>query len=99
MLNHLLNGVLPFFAIGALGFVLGKRGTFDLAAAMSINKFVMLVCMPALVFRLLARAPLEEFDLAMLIGYLVTEIVMYVGGFVIGRYFFRVDVREAVLLG
>ena len=99
MLNHLLNGVLPFFAIGALGFVLGKRGNFDLATAMAINKFVMLVCMPALVFRLLARAPLEEFDLAMLIGYLVTEIVMYVGGFVIGRYFFRVDVREAVLLG
>ncbi|MEX0347668.1 MAG: AEC family transporter [Rhizobiaceae bacterium] len=99
MLDHLLNGVLPVFAIGALGYAFGRRGTFDFNMAMAINRFVMFVGMPALGFRLLARAPLEEFDLAMLGGYLATEVVMYASGFAIARYFFRADIREAALLG
>lgn len=99
MLDHFLNGILPIFAVGALGFVFGKRGAFDFDRAMAINKFVMFVAMPALGFRLLARAPVEQFDLAMLGGYLSTEIVMYLGGFVIARYVFRTDIKEAALIG
>lgn len=99
MLNHLLNGILPVFAIGAVGYLLGKRGIFDFNMAMAINRFVMFVGMPALGFRLLATAPLEEFNLAMLGGYFFTEMVMYAGGFAIGRYFFNADIKEAALLG
>lgn len=99
MLDHLLNGILPIFAVGALGYALGKRGTFDFNMAMAINKFVMFVAMPALGFRLLARAPLEEFDLAMLGGYFVTEFVMYFGGFLIARHLFGTEIKEAALIG
>ena len=99
MLGHLINGVAPVFAIGLVGYLLGKRGVFDFQMAMAINRFVMLVGMPALGFRLLARAPLEEFDPLMLGGYLFTEMIMYFGGFAIGRYAFKVDIREAALLG
>lgn len=99
MINHFLNGVLPIFAIGAIGFVLGKRGTFDFGMAMTINKFVTFVAMPTLAFRLLARAPLEEFDFSLLSGFFVTELAMYAAGFVIGRYIFGADIKESVLLG
>ena len=69
MLDQLLNGVLPVFGIGALGYVFGLRRTFDFNMAMALNKFVMFVAMPALGFQLLANAPLAEFNFAMLGGY------------------------------
>lgn len=99
MIAHLLNGVLPVFAVGGLGYILGKRGTFTFEMAMAINKFVMFVAMPALVVQLLTKAPLEEFNFGMLGGYFVTELILYVGGFIIGRYLFNTDVKEAALLG
>ena len=71
----------------------------DFGMAMVINKFVMFVAMPALAVRLLANAPLEEFNLAMLGGYFFTEIVMYGGGYLIGRYIFGADIKESALLG
>ena len=99
MLDQLLNGVLPVFGIGALGYMFGLRGTFDLSMAMALNKFVMFVAMPALGFQLLANAPLAEFNFAMLGGYFVTEVVMYATGFLIARRVFKTDVMEAALLG
>ena len=99
MLDHFLNGILPIFAVGGLGYALGKRGVFDFNMAMAINKFVMFVAMPALGFRLLALAPLEEFDVGMLGGYFVTEAIMYLGGFTIARYLFGADIKEAALVG
>ena len=99
MLDQLLNGVLPVFGIGAVGYLLGLRGTFDFNMAMALNKFVMFVAMPALGFQLLANAPLAEFNLAMLGGYFVTELLMYATGFLIARRVFKTDVMEAALLG
>ena len=99
MLDHLLNGVLPVFGIGVVGYVLGLRGTFDFNMAMVLNKFVMFVAMPALGFQLLAKAPLAEFNLVMLGGYFFTEVLMYTTGFLIARLVFKTDVVEAALLG
>lgn len=99
MLDQFLNGVLPVFGIGFLGYVLGLRGTFDFNIAMALNKFVMFVAMPALGFQLLVNAPLDEFNLAMLGGYFVTELLMYAAGFLIARRVFKTDVMEAALLG
>lgn len=99
MLDQFLNGVLPVFGIGVLGYVLGLRGTFDFNIAMALNKFVMFVAMPALGFQLLVKAPLDEFNLAMLGGYFLTELLMYAAGFLIARRVFKTDVMEAALLG
>lgn len=99
MLDHLLNGVLPVFAIGAIGFFLGKRGTFDFNTAMALNKFVMVIAMPALGFQLLANAPLADFDFKMLGGYFFTELVMYSSGFAFARLVFKADIMESALLG
>lgn len=99
MLEPLLNGVLPVFGIGAVGYFFGRRGAFDFNMAMTLNKFVMFVAVPALGFQLLANAPLEEFNLPMLAGYFFTELVMFTIGFLIARRLFKTDVMEAALLG
>ena len=99
MLDIFAGGVLPIFAIGAIGWVFGRLGTFDVATAGAINRFAFYICIPALGFRLITNAPLEEFDPLLLAGFLATEIVMYGSGYVIGRFMFKTSRREAILLG
>lgn len=99
MLDVFLSGVLPIFAIGAIGYWLGRNGTFDISMATAINRFAYYVAIPTLTFRMVVRAPIETFDFRILGGYLVTEIFLYGSAFLIGRFVFRVDVREAVLFG
>ena len=47
--------------------------TFDVTAAFAINKFVMLVCMPALCIEFLAVAPIKHFDFLLLFGYFLSD--------------------------
>jgi len=99
MFEILFNGVLPIFTVGLLGYGFGRAGTFDIAMAGAINRFVLYVALPCLGFRLLARAPVEEFDYLLLAGFLATEIIVYAVGFAVSRYVFKADVKEAILLG
>jgi predicted permease len=99
MLYNLLNGVIPVFAIGALGFILGRHLVFDFKMALALSKFVMFIAMPALAFQLLANVPLDAFNLVLLGGYLITELIMYAAGFLTARLIFKTDVMEAALLG
>ena len=77
MIDHFLNGVLPMFSIGVLGFLLGKRQIFNFEAAMVLNKFVMVIGVPSLIFLLLSKAPISEFNIRMLSGYFFTEIILF----------------------
>ena len=99
MLNYLGTAVFPIFAIGAFGFLLGKMRTFDVAAAFSINKFVMFVCMPALCIEFLALAHVESFDFVLLFGYFLSEVTLFSLGVFISKYIFRLLNSEALLIG
>jgi predicted permease len=99
LLNNLGTAVFPIFAIGAFGFLLGKMRTFDFAAAFSINKFVMFVCMPALCIELLASAHVESFDFLLLFGYFLSEVILFSLGVFISKYIFRLLNSEALLIG
>ena len=99
MVGHFLNGVLPIFSIGILGFLLGKKQIFKFEAAMVLNKFVMLIGVPSLIFLLLSKAPISEFNFKMLSGYFFTEIVLYLAGFLIAKFIFHRDTKEAALIG
>ena len=99
MLNYLGSAVFPIFAIGAFGFLLGKMRTFDVAAAFSINKFVMFVCMPALCIEFLALAHVESFDFLLLFGYFLSEVILFSLGVFISKYIFRLLNSEALLIG
>ena len=99
MIDHFLNGVLPIFSIGALGFFLGKKQIFNFEAAMVLNKFVMLIGVPSLIFLLLSKAPITEFNAKMLSGYFFTEVVLYLAGFFIAKLVFHTETKEAALIG
>ena len=99
MIDHFLNGVLPIFSIGVLGFLLGKRQIFNFEAAMVLNKFVMLIGVPSLIFLLLSKAPMNEFNVKMLSGYFFTELVLYLTGILISKIIFHRETKEAVLIG
>ena len=99
MIDHFLNGVLPIFSIGAVGFFLGKRQVFNFEAAMVLNKFVMLIGVPSLIFLLLSKAPISEFNVRMLSGYFFVECVLYLSGFLIAKFIFNKEIKEAVLIG
>ena len=99
MLAGLFNGVLPIFAISVIGYVCGRLKVFDFGSAMILNKFVMFIGMPILGFKLLSDASLFDVPIKLLIGYLLSEICVYLIAFIIERRVFAVGVREAFLLG
>ena len=66
---------------------------------MILNKFVMLIGMPVLGFKLLSDASFFDVPVKLLVGYLLSEICVYLITFIIARTVFSVGVREAFLLG
>lgn len=99
ILDALQTAILPVFAALALGYVLGWRGLLTREDATAINKFVILVALPALLFGLVARAPLAAFNLKVVLTYLLSEVLMYALGFVMAYRLFRRPALEALLIG
>ena len=90
MLTALFNGVLPIFAISVIGYGCGKIKIFDFGSAMILNKFVMFIAMPILGFKLLSAASLFDVPMQLLVGYLLSEICVYLITFIIARKVFGV---------
>ena len=99
MLAALFNGVLPIVTISFIGYAFGKLKVFDFGSAIILNKFVMFVAMPVLGFKLLSDASLFDIPNQLLLGYLISEIAVYIITFLVARRIFLVDVKEAFLLG
>lgn len=99
MLEALLNPILPVFALFGVGFVLGLRDRFDVASARAINRFVIEIGVPTLVFSLIVQSRLAEFDFRLLGFYLIAEIIIYIIGTLIARFAFKRSITEALLLG
>jgi predicted permease len=66
---------------------------------MALNKFVMLIGVPSLIFLLLSNAPVSEFNFKMLSGYFFVEVIIYLTGFSIAKFIFHRDTKESVLIG
>ena len=99
MLNVFLDAVLPVFAVVAAGYVFGRTGLFDFPAATAINRFVFYFALPFLLFRLIAKAPFEEFDWLLSLGFLLAELITYAAGFLIALYAFGRSKTESLLHG
>lgn len=99
MLSAFANPILPIFAIIGVGLFAGARGLFDVAEAKAINRFALFVAIPALLFSIMARAPISEFDLPSLGVYFIPELIIYALGFCAAYFIFKKPPREALLLG
>lgn len=99
MLTTLANPILPVFAILALGYVLNRAGLFDVSVAQAINRFVFYVATPALIFSIIAEAPIERFELRPLGLYFGTQVVVYVGTALFMHRVLGRATGESLLLG
>lgn len=99
ILNALQTAILPVFAALLLGYALGWRGILNRADATAINKFVILAALPALLFGLVARAPLDAFNVKVVLVYLLSESIIYGLGFLLAYRVFKRPVLEALLIG
>jgi len=98
ILATLLDPIVPVFAIMAVGFALGRAGVLAVAEARTLNRVVMAVFLPILVFDLTSTAQLDEFRLPPVLIYLAAEMTMLSVGFVLGRFVFRLSAAESFLL-
>lgn len=99
MITVFVHAVLPIFAVAALGFALGRSGIFDGSTASVINRFVFYAALPVLLFRLIATAPFETFDWALIAAYACAELILYTAGFLVARFGFGRSRTESLLLG
>jgi malonate transporter and related proteins len=98
-LQTFLNPILPVFAILGFGMLMAKRGIFDAVAAGILNRFVFFIGAPALLFSLLNKASIAEFEWRVLLLYFVSEIAIYAGGAALARFVYKRAWRESLLLG
>jgi len=99
MLESLSDPILPIFAILVLGYYLFRVGMFDVSNAQSINKFVFYVATPALIFSIVSSTHISEFDGKALGIYLLAQLCVYLGTFLLMHFLLGREKREALLLG
>jgi len=95
----LANSVLPVFAMAALGMVSQRFGVFSVREADTLSRFVYLIPMPILMFRLLVTADLTGFDRAVLLAYVGVEVALYAGATALFHHVFKRSFRESLMLG
>ncbi len=99
VLDALQTAILPVFAALVLGLALGWGKVLNRDDATSINKFVILAALPALLFGLVARAPLAMFNARVMLVYHASEIVLYGLGFLVAHKLFGRPRLESLLIG
>lgn len=98
ILAVLADPILPVFAILAIGFTFGKAGWTSEAEARSINRLVMTVFVPIVLFKLTSEAPLDSYHPAPVFAYFTAEATVLALGFLIARYLFRLPKAESFLV-
>lgn len=76
-MGQIINAVLPVFAIIGIGWLAGLRWRVDETMAATLNRFVFLFALPALIFRLLATAPIYEFSWPLLGAYFIAQLAVW----------------------
>ena len=98
MLHVLINNILPVFAMLALGFVMGRKGTTQLEEARVINRIAFMVLQPPLIFMLLTGLDLPSIRFDALGLYAATEVLSFSITYILCRRLFGCERDEAFLL-
>ena len=99
MLQAISDPILPIFAVLAVGYLFCRLSVFDAGHATAINRFVFFLAAPAIVFGLIARAPLGNLNLPVIASYFAAEVVIYCAVACLARMVFRLSLAESFLLG
>lgn len=94
---QIINAVLPVFAIIGFGWLAGYRWGVNGGMAAALNRFVFMFALPALMFRLLATAPIHEFSWPLLAAYFVGQLVVWLAAFAAMALIWKRPLAERVL--
>lgn len=77
---------------------MGRAGRTSLEDARLVNRISLTIFLPALLFDLLANAPIHEFSLASVLLYVGVQAIIFTLGFLLARRVFHRSADESVLL-
>lgn len=80
-MGQIIDAVVPVFAIIGIGWIAGHRWGVNAEVAGVLNRFVFAFALPALMFRLLATAPVFEFQWPLLAAYFSGQVVVWLIAF------------------
>lgn len=97
-MGEVLSLTVPFFAVIALGFVLGRIGRRPASGLEWLNAFILYLANPALFFQLLAETPFAEISNPAFIGAVVaTTFAVLSAGFLLALATSRGDVERSAI--
>ncbi|MEV7773965.1 AEC family transporter [Kitasatospora sp. NPDC086791] len=88
-LHPLLSGFAPIWALTGVGYVVGRSGLLGPHAEVVLNRFVFHVAMPAALFLMIARTPLDRFANPSMLAFAAGTAVATGLGLLAGRLLFR----------
>jgi predicted permease len=99
-MDAILNVALPIFAVMAAGYAAGRTGLLGPASTEALNRFVVYVSLPALIFRALAGVDVAQvFNWRFLAAYGGAVVVTQLLAMGVGALFFRHRLAGASLHG
>ncbi|MEV7022587.1 AEC family transporter [Kitasatospora sp. NPDC093558] len=87
-LHPLLSGFAPIWALTGVGYLVGRSGLLGPQAEAVLSRFVFHVAMPAALFLMIARTPLERFANASMLAFAAGTAVATGLGLLAGRLLF-----------
>lgn len=99
-MNEVILLVFPLFSLFFLGFISGKLKKIPLSGLEWLNFFVVYITLPSLMYRLLARTPVEQFaNFSFLATTTFVTLVVFSATFFIAALFNRGNVAESTIQG
>ena len=99
ILNNFLSSVFPVALMFFLGFWLARRSIFTGDEATAILKLIARIAAPAILVSILVSSDFGAADLQLVGLYLLGEVLLYATTSLIGVFLFRLDFKNAVLVG
>ncbi|MFJ7275239.1 AEC family transporter [Kitasatospora sp. NPDC098663] len=88
-LHPLLSGFAPIWALTGIGYLVGRTGLLGPHAEPVLNRFVFHVAMPASLFLMIVRTPLDHFANPSMLAFTAGTVVSIGLGLLAGRLLFR----------
>ncbi|MFJ7906802.1 AEC family transporter [Kitasatospora sp. NPDC096204] len=93
-LHPLLSAFAPIWALTGVGYVVGRTGLLGPQAETVLNRFVFHVAMPAALFLMISRTPLDRFANASMLAFTAGTVVATGLGLLAGRLLFHREPGE-----
>ena len=98
MIYLLINSVLPVAILVLLGFIATKRNTFTYDQSLALLKYVGVIAVPVLTFKMIVTVNLNDINWLLLFSYVSSEICIYMFAGLIAKYIFKLEWTEAILI-